>query len=359
MGSGQMSGLSFWHSSARWGKILVLIGIISTPAFAALSPSPSRICAALLIGQKALGAQTHGLKRRSLNSIEVLRQHLEGAQESQFQPEIHSGKAWQAPNSVWGRGNLTRKETIEQLVGIQKYAQMSEAEGAEAGEKWVLDAFTLFGEAEIIPFLQALNTEAMSRTQEELGAEILVRFFPVAMTLAGIGLLTFGPDDFFTRFSGYALSSYWIKLDSSLHRNWTARRDFQKMLSTMQELSAPNGRGGWAMYSVNAKLTEPLLQAIDQSAPKELIKYHLVDQVFEDSESNSRIHFGFSEANFKWVGVDLILDHRGESPELHVVIRRSEKRPILPKVKKLKREDSSQAGSLSPEFQPGYVPIRN
>ena len=332
------------------GTILSSVALFAPPVFGAMAPNPSKFCASLLLARNAIDSATLPPSRYTLNSLEAFAAFL-GANDSSV-PTLKSGIALRSPDEKYVQGNLSREALIGQLKGIQVFA--AQTEGSAANQQQRTEASTLVGHANIDAFLSDLRQAAENRGPYEKLMELVGRLSPVTFFAAGALLYATGFDDFMFNIASISMTGPAIFIGKSLQRVRTSLIGFASTMAKLGKISSDPRVGGWAILSYNARMHADLLNTLNAGYVNPIIDLNLADQVELDLGMADRAE----TKSAQWVGVDLVLDHRGETPELHIVIRQTKDRPVFPKTQSRKDEARGWNLDLGAPLQPATIPVR-
>jgi hypothetical protein len=320
-----------------------------------MTPTKSSVCLLALNEIVAHDPANRTSLVYTINSLKAFREYtLKGLDDYPSTPE---GFAWSEGNTK----SFNRNAVADRVSGIEKFASLNE------GPRGSVQNFTrvavLSGKRDIEGFLR--NFMNLYKFNAKITAQDLFRKYLAVMVAHTImiPMALFNTESHVHR--AFILGTF-LGLDFVLGADHFLQRPFYKdyqvtnSLNQILVLLNSDKQDYWALLSRNAFLKSSFVKLIkvgirdddiisdtitDQSrvdAPS--VFERLLAQQIKDKESLSTV----------WAGLDFYLEKReGNEPELHIIFRSSEKRPIYPRAVKIERLTKGRAvGVLAPGLQP-------
>lgn len=356
-------------SSRHHGAVYILFSAL-TLAFCsaeALPPVKTDVCIAFF-RQMGLTKSANLLSDRAyvLNSVASFRNNV------LRQPNAQAGSAEGFISATSGAQGLSRQDAAGRLAGIEDF--MRNREGDDPGKFRFSQVVTLQGKENIRTFLAELreNIRIADKGNEERNLAKLGISGAAIGTNALASLIHITPPFLDGSISGASQAAMFVAMNLVMGTDSILRRplfwDYRvlgQIEKSMREVER-DGKG-WALvsrnFSINPKIVETMRKTVDEepflSAATE--QYGMDGMPLVVGTIVKTLKLGEGEVDFTktWVGLDLLFEKNAAGePELHVVMRGSEKRPEFPKKvpDKLKALEPSRPVFV-PQLQP--VPIRS
>jgi hypothetical protein len=307
------------------------------------APTKSSVCALTLSAMSHLSPRGEATVY-TLNTLRALKEnYLEIKKINGDTPEGFSTSHGYAPG--FGQVEIARR-----ITGIELFATN---ENKDTSKQNFTKVLVLSGRENIHNFIVGLK-DSLTETNKKISWKVLDHYkllFTVASLLIPIQFMKLeqsGRYDFaiLAVLAALAVTS---KADHFLQRPLYKDREILNALKRFEIMLNSADHDEWALFSRNAQLGLTALPFAHegQKGINELTDA-LADQSVSEVPSIMRSIEG-GKISFDWVGIDMFLESRSDrEPELHVIFRGSEKRPVFPQVNENKKDDSEKPADDTP-----------
>ncbi len=354
-----------------------VISVFGLSAAHALPPSKANLCMSLIpLVRSAAPFQDSGDTTYTLKSIDSIRRNsftYEAVQpsvvsEGYYLSANSQNKGARRKSSVErSSSGFGRVKVAERLEGIVHFSQGAELSDGQQGK--ILSA-TLRGEPQIAKFLsdfrgflyysEKISSAQLREIYLELGlvattssAGALIGYLPSAIESLQSG----NPGSFVALISALFVGNVAMTTDAWLKRPLAWDWNFVKQLSRLEKGLLQN-KDMVGVLSRNVTLGADVQDGLMNYRQSEgAFQANIERQALLDQTPLLPLMILPEEKmQKKWVGMDLIFERsEGKEPELHLVIRSSEKRPEFPKLEKAPEAKAQ----TELELVPALAPIRH
>lgn len=332
---------------------LIVFQLIVAPAYAA-SPTRSSLCLLVL---SEVSRTSHLLAKSSqtytLNTLGAFRTHVLSSEETQGDIPV----GFVSSQSI--RPGMTRGQVISRVSGIEQFARQHESEST--GRKNITKSIVIEGRENIRGFLQefghnysTLASKSFKKALQLYKKQLFVNaFFLLHVNFEK--LMSLDPL-VVTALFGVGLIEILWGMDHFLQRPFFKDRHIDRDVNDMLQMLEGSQDEYWAILSRNSMVEESKLRFLQQHQDDERITDSVLAQdLFESAPIIARA-MGLRGTQSLWVGIDFYLEKRKdlEEPELHIIFRSYEKRPLFPSRAKKEQVDISNG---VPVFAPSPVPV--
>jgi len=331
-------------------QILVTLVILYGDGSIAAAPTKSSVCALTLNAIYRVLPEDQS-STYTLNSLRAFRENV--LKIAKIPPDVPEGFS----SDCGYTSGYTKYLVGKRIAGIESFATR---ENADLKKRNFIRALVLSGGANIENFIDSLLASfdsANRTTTRSLLNEYRALFFAAALLLpvtANNGFQGFQSIGTLTVLTSLSLAS---KADHLLWRPLYKDREVRTAFASMKEVLRTNDPNAWAIYSRNAYLSRDLIQLALQRHDNEDLETAIAEHSQREVPALLRSLDG-PPPKTDWAGVDFFLEKTsGGNPELHVIFRGSERRPVSPKRNKSKAGDHPlSAPEVVPELAPGLSP---